>query len=174
MEHQYDGIQEYDNPLPRWWVYLFYATIVFSVLYWFNLGVGVGKGRIADYDAEVAAARAAHPPAAQRSAGDLLAVAGDEARVAQGKALFTTYCASCHRADAGGQIGPNLTDEAWIHGGEIDEIYKTVREGVLVKGMPNWEKFLKPDQIDALVAYVWSLKGTRAPGGKAAEGVVKQ
>ncbi|MCC6317898.1 MAG: c-type cytochrome [Gemmatimonadaceae bacterium] len=172
IEHSYDGIQEYDNPLPRWWVYLFYATMVFSVLYWFNIGVGIGPGRIAQYDAEVAAARAAHPEPAASSSADLAALAGDATALAKGKEVFVTNCASCHKADGGGLIGPNLTDKAWIHGSSLAEIHKTINDGVLAKGMPNWGKLLKPDQVDVVTAYVASIAGTNAPGGKAAEGTV--
>jgi cytochrome c oxidase cbb3-type subunit 3 len=170
LAHSYDGIQEYDNPLPRWWVYLFYATIVFSVLYWFNIGVGSGEGRIAQYEADVAAAKAAHPPAPTSGPAELAALAGNAQVVAAGQSVFAVNCASCHRADGGGLIGPNLTDDAWIHGATLSDIHRTVSEGVLAKGMPNWGKLLKPDDVDAVVAYVASLRNTQVPGGKAAEG----
>lgn len=172
IEHNYDGIQEYDNPLPRWWVYLFYATIAFAVLYYFNVpGIGVGKGRIANYEADMAAWRAAHPQdAGGASPEQLAALAADPAAIESGKAVYTTNCASCHRADAGGMIGPNLTDEFWIHGGTLPEIQKTIIDGVLAKGMPNWGKLLKPDQVNAVTVYVASLKGTNPPNPKAPEG----
>jgi len=171
IEYNYDGIQEYDNPLPRWWVYLFYATIVFAVLYLLNVpGIGVGKGRIANYEADVAAWRAAHPQDAAASPEQLAALAADPSAIAAGKQVFTTNCASCHRADAGGMIGPNLTDEFWIHGGTLAEINKTITEGVLAKGMPNWGKLLKPDQVNAVTVYVASLKGTNPANPKAPEG----
>ncbi len=173
IDHNYDGIQEYDNPLPRWWVILFWATIVFSVLYWFNLGMGIGPGRIAQYEAEVAAAKAAAPPPVEFSSpAELAAMAGNAQTLAAGKTVFVTNCASCHKADGGGMIGPNLTDNAWIHGGTLMDIHKTITEGVIAKGMPPWGTLLKPDQIDAVTVYVASLKGTNPPGAKAAEGVV--
>jgi cytochrome c oxidase cbb3-type subunit 3 len=140
------------------------------VLYWFNIGVGPGKGRIAQYHEEVAAAKAAHPPPAESGPAELAAMAGNAQVVAAGKAVFATNCASCHRADGGGLIGPNLTDDAWIHGATLPEIHRTVSEGVLAKGMPNWGKLLRPDDVDAVVAYVASLRNTQVPGGKAAEG----
>lgn len=173
IEHNYDGIQEFDNPLPRWWVYLFYATIVFSVLYLLNVpGVGIGKGRIAAYEADVAAFKAAHK---QDDAGpnpeQLAALASDQGAIADGKQLFATNCASCHRADAGGLIGPNLTDDAWIHGGALADIHKTITEGVLAKGMPNWGKILKPAQVNALTVYVASLRGSNPANPKAPEGI---
>jgi cytochrome c oxidase cbb3-type subunit 3 len=89
-----------------------------------------------------------------------------------GEETFTTNCAACHRADGGGLIGPNLTDDAWIHGGTITDIYTTVTKGVLDKGMPAWEKVLKPEQLAEVVAYVTTLKGTNPANPKAPQGVV--
>ena len=174
IEHEYDGIQEYDNPLPRWWVLSFWATIIFSVLYWFNVpGIGSGKGWIADYEASVAAHAAAHPPETDAVTEEALAaLAADPAKVAEGKTTFGTYCVSCHRADGGGLIGPNLTDDAWIHGDSLVQIHRTIAQGVLAKGMPAWEKLLKPAQVNAVTAYVRSLRGTNPPNPKAPEGAV--
>jgi len=174
LEHNYDGIQEYDNPLPRWWVYLFWATIIFAVLYFFNVpGFGVGKGRIADYVADSTAAAqrmAAMAPAPGPSADALAADAKDPAIIAAGKQVFATNCAACHRADGGGLIGPNLTDQYWIHGGSLPEIRNTIEHGVAAKGMPEWGKILKPDQVTAAAVYVHSLQGTNPPNPKAPEG----
>jgi cytochrome c oxidase cbb3-type subunit 3 len=173
LEHSYDGIQEYDNPLPRWWVYMFYATIVFAIFYASNLGVGVGPGRIAQYEAEMAAFRAAHPePEGGVSPEQLVALAADPSAREAGKQVFTANCAACHRADGGGMIGPNLTDEAWIHGSKLEDIHKTVVDGVLAKGMPPWGKLLKPDQVNAVTVYVGSLKGSNPPNAKPPEGEV--
>src|SRR6478735_10478324 len=176
LEHSYDGIQEFDNPMPRWWVYLFWATIIFSILYILNVpGFGIGKGRIADYDKAMAAAaaadakrKAAQPAGA--SAEQLAAMTKDASVLALGKQVFGQNCAACHRADAGGQIGPNLTDDYWLHGGALEQIHKTVVDGVLEKGMPPWGKVLKPAQLDAVVAYVYTLRGTNPPNPKAPQG----
>jgi cytochrome c oxidase cbb3-type subunit 3 len=176
LEHSYDGIQEFDNPMPRWWVYLFWATIIFSILYFFNVpGFGVGKGRIADYDRDIAAAasadakrKAAQPAGA--SGEQLTAMTKDASVVALGKQVFGQNCAACHRADAGGQIGPNLADDYWLHGGTLEQIHKTVVDGVLEKGMPPWGKVLKPNQLDAVVAYIYTLGGTNPPNPKAPQG----
>jgi cytochrome c oxidase cbb3-type subunit III len=173
LDHTYDGIQEYDNPMPRWWLLTFAGTIIFSVIYVFNIGpVGNGKGRIADYEADMAAYAAAHPaPTGGDMSGDqLLAVVKDEKAVASGKETYTAYCASCHAPDGGGLIGPNLADAYWIHGGDITDIYKTVANGVLDKGMPPWGKTLKPDQLSAVVAYVSTLQGTTPASPKAPQG----
>jgi len=176
LEHSYDGIQEFDNPMPRWWVYLFWATIIFSILYFFNVpGFGVGKGRIADYDRDIAAAasadakrKAAQPAGA--SGEQLAAMTKDASVVALGKQVFGQNCAACHRADAGGQIDPNLADDYWLHGGTLEQIHKTVVDGVLEKGMPPWGKVLKPNQLDAVVAYIYTLRGTNPPNPKAPQG----
>jgi len=176
LEHSYDGIQEFDNPMPRWWVYLFWATIIFSILYFFNVpGFGVGKGRIADYDRDIAAAasadakrKAAQPAGA--SGEQLTAMTKDASVVALGKQVFGQNCAACHRADAGGQIGPNLADDYWLHGGTLEQIHTTVVDGVLEKGMPPWGKVLKPNQLDAVVAYIYTLRGTNPPNPKAPQG----
>jgi cytochrome c oxidase cbb3-type subunit III len=173
IEHQYDGIQEFDNPLPRWWVILFWVTIIFSVMYVFDVGVGTGPGRIAQYEAEVAAAKAAAPVMPETtSPEELAALAASPQAIDAGKAVFAVNCVSCHKADGGGLIGPNLTDNAWIHGSTLSDIHKTVAEGVIAKGMPPWGTLLKPDQIDAVTVYVASLKGTNPPGAKAPEGTV--
>lgn len=174
IEHSYDGIQEYDNPMPQWWVTTFWITIVFSIFYYVNPGnTGVGKGREAEYEADMAAFRQAHP--AHPGGGDpavLLAAAKRPSEVAQGKVLYNGKCAACHAADGGGSIGPNLTDDAWLHGGTIDSIYATVTNGVLAKGMPAWGKLLKPDELEEVVVYVWSLHGTSPATPKAPQGVV--
>lgn len=169
IEHSYDGIQEYDNPMPRWWLGTFVVTIVFSIAYIINIGpVGNGKGRIADYEADVKAYAAAHPePSSSVSPEQLAALVADAGALERGKTVYTTNCASCHRADGGGLIGPNLTDDAWIHGGTPLDIHRSINDGVLAKGMPNWGKLLKPDQVQAVTAYVVSLHGTNPPNAKA-------
>lgn len=172
LEHQYDGIQEYDNPMPRWWVISFWATIVFSVVYALNLGdIGSGEGRIAEYEADMVAWRAAHPDEVQRlGAAELLAAADDPGTVAEGREIFARNCAACHAADGGGGIGPNLADGHWIHGGQIDDLGRVITEGVLAKGMPEWGRILTPREVTAVTAYVWQLAGTTPAAPKDPEG----
>jgi cytochrome c oxidase cbb3-type subunit 3 len=175
LDHEYDGIREYDNPLPKWWLWLFYATIIYSVLYWFNVpGIGIGQGRIADYEAEMAAARAqAAELAAQRSGpsdASLQALAEDEAALELGRTTYLQMCASCHGDDGGGTIGPNLVDEYWIHGNSPMAIHRVIEEGVLPKGMPAWGMMLRPEQIDAMTAYLISVAGSVPANPRAPEG----
>ena len=174
LEHSYDGIQEYDNPMPRWWVMSFWATIIFAVLYALNVGgIGTGAGRIADYEKEMAAFRAAHPaPTGPTNPAQLVALTRDDHELAEGKRVFVKNCVVCHAPDGGGLIGPNLTDDAWIHGGKIEEINATITNGVLAKGMPPWGKLLQPREVDEVTAYVWTLYGTKPAKPKAPEGVV--
>ncbi len=174
MEHEYDGIQEYDNPMPRWWLLTFVGTVIFSVIYVFNVGpVGNGNGRIADYEADMKAFALAHPaPTGTDMSGEqLLALAKDSEAIEEGAETYKTYCASCHRADGGGLIGPSLADAYWLHGSTLPDVYKTVVNGVLEKGMPPWGKTLKPEQLAQVVAYVSTLQGTNPVNPKAPQGI---
>ena len=144
IEHEYDGIQEYDNPMPRWWLLTFAGTIVFSVIYLLQRRARWATAR----DASPTTRRRSRPPRrARRQApggvdpAQLLALASDRgARRGGRRRSSRRYCASCHGPDGGGVIGPNLTDDAWMHGGTPEAIYTTIAEGVLAKGMPPWEQ----------------------------------
>ena len=171
LDHAYDGIQEFDNPMPRWWVWTFWATIVFSVAYALNVAGMAGRGWEADYAADMAAFRAAHPAGGPMlDATRLAALARDPRAIALGKATFATSCAACHAADGGGLIGPNLTDEFSLHGRTLPELQRTIAEGVPARGMPGWAKLLKPDQLSAVVAYASTLQGTTPARPKAPQG----
>ena len=173
LDHEYDGIQEYDNPMPRWWVNLFWATIIFSIIYALNFiqGWGSGPGRLAQYARDMAEFRAQHPqPSGEVDGTQLAALLKDPQAIAEGKTVFAANCAACHAADGGGIIGPNLTDAYWLHGSQPTQILRTVSDGVLAKGMPAWGKLLKPQQVTAVTAYVASLQGTTPAKPKAPEG----
>jgi cytochrome c oxidase cbb3-type subunit 3 len=173
MDHEYDGIQEFDNPMPRWWLLLFALTILFVPIYYLVPGdLGDGEKKGAMYDKEMATYKAAHPDAPQVTAAELAAVIATPAAVSAGKAIFAANCVACHRADGGGVIGPNLTDDYWIHGATPVEIHKTIAEGILAKGMPPWGKMLKPEQVNEVLAYVVSLHGTKPANPKAPDGVL--
>lgn len=174
LEHEYDGIREYDNPMPRWWLWMFYATIIFAPLYYVLPGrLGENGGNVAEYDASVAEYRASQPAAPPTISGErLLALSKDREALDEGREVFTKNCVACHGPDGGGVIGPNLTDDAWIHGGTPSAIHGTVVTGVMAKGMPAWERLLKPEELDHVVAYVISLQGTKPATPKGPEGVV--
>jgi len=177
LDHNYDGIQEFDNPMPKWWLWIFYATIAYAALYALNFvpGLGAGPGRIASYEAEVEAARARYAAAAPQPAAPvddatLLALARDPQALAAGKEVFVSACASCHREDGGGSIGPNLTDDYWLHGARPMQLHATVVNGVLDKGMPAWNEALTPEQVARVVAYVTTLHDTRPANPKEPQG----
>jgi cytochrome c oxidase cbb3-type subunit III len=175
LDHNYDGIQEYDNPMPRWWVWIFWATIIFAEVYFIWYQLGPGRTIHDEYADEMALwdARLAEltPPAA--SEADLLAVFQDPARVQAGAAVFAGKCLPCHAPDGGGMIGlgPNLTDAYWKNGdGSLSAVYKIVREGVTGTAMQAWEQQLKPEDLQSAVAFVHSLQGTTPANPKEAEG----
>ncbi len=173
LEHDYDGIREYDNPMPGWWQALFLLTIAFAVGYGFWLhGGGGGKTVHQEYEEEVAAALALElknaPPVLTEA--ELAAAVADHATVAAGAAKFKEVCIACHGEKAEGKIGPNLTDKYWIHGkGTLADIYQTISKGVPEKGMPVWSRNLKPAELKNLAAFVGSLRNTNV-AGKAAQG----
>ena len=175
LDHEYDGIKEYDNPMPRWWLYLFYASMAYGLLYWLKTpGTGGNESMIAEYraDSTQAAAVLAQAEAARPRVGDgdLAAMASDKRAITAGKETYDKMCASCHRPDGGGMIGPNLTDRYWLHVQRASDIITVVNEGVTAKGMPSWKAVLKPAQVNDVSAYVLSLQGTTVANGKAPQG----
>jgi cytochrome c oxidase cbb3-type subunit III len=177
LDHNYDGIKELDNSLPPWWVYMFYATIIFGVVYLIRFHVLDGDTQAVEYEKAVAEARAEVEKfkATSPNVFDIenVTLLTADADLKRGKAVFNLNCASCHLADGGGQIGPNLTDEYWILGGGIKNVFNTVynggRDG---KGMIAWNKTLKPEDIAKVASYVLSLQGTTPAVAKAAEGEI--
>ncbi len=172
LDHEYDGIREYDNPLPRWWQWLFYGSIIFAAIYTPYYLLGYGDTNEARYQAELAAAAAARPaPQTQPGAG-LPAVVldmGPEAAAAGGE-IFAANCAPCHGPLGQGVIGPNLADRYWIHGGTAADIVTVITEGVPEKGMVPWKSVLNPSKIHQVTAFVLSLAGTNPPNPKAPQG----
>lgn len=177
LEHNYDGIQELDNTLPPWWVYMFYASIVFAIVYLVRFEVLDGDNQIVEYNKAVAEAKAAlkeyksNAPATDFITAENVTLLTDAKDLGRGKAIFKLNCASCHIADGGGAIGPNLTDEFWILGGGIKNVFSTISNGGRDgKGMIAWNKTLKADDIAKVASYVLSLQGTTPANPKAAEG----
>lgn len=172
--HSFDGIQEFDNKLPNWWLWILYGSIVFSLAYWvFFHTLHVGKLPRERFAQEMVAAQEAQ--LARMKAGgitdDSLALeATIPAKVAEGRKIFEQYCVVCHGDQGQGLVGPNLTDDYWLHGPKPMDHYKVVTEGVPAKGMAAWGNQLGPARVEAAVVYVLSIHGKNLPG-KAPEGV---
>lgn len=175
MDHDYDGIKELDNELPPWWVGLFYVTVIFAVIYLLRFHVFDGDNQVAEFEKEMIAAKE-QVEEYKKTAPDMLtadqAVFSDDAAVlAEGKKIFDTNCAVCHKPDGGGAIGPNLTDDHWILGGGMKNVFNTISEGGRPgKGMVPWKTNFKPSEIEKIASYVLSLNGTTPAEGKPAEG----
>jgi cytochrome c oxidase cbb3-type subunit 3 len=173
LEHEYDGIREYDNPLPRWWVWLFVVTVVFSAGYYGWNQLGPGPTVIAQYEAEVREAAEHRAPAGAVAGSEeaLRRLQADATVMARARETFATRCAACHGPEGQGVIGPNLADEFWLHGGTLTAILHTVAEGVPDKGMVPWKHQLAPAELEALAAYIGTLAGTNPPNPKLPQGM---
>lgn len=175
MNHSYDGIQELDNPTPPWFMFLFYSTIFFAVVY----GIvyhGMGDGRIMEneYAAAMQEAEVQRTAYLKKYANTInesnVTLVTEKEKLEEGKSLYMSNCVACHGPGGGGTVGPNLTDAYWIHGGGISDVFKTVSEGVPEKGMVPWKKQMNPLQIQLVASYVLSLKGSNPPNGKEPQG----
>jgi len=178
LDHDYDGIKELDNNLPPWWVYLFYGCIIFAVVYLVRFEIMGGdnqemelKKEMAQAQIDIAEYKKTAPDLMDENSVTLLTAPAD---LAAGKAIFTTNCVACHRADGGGQIGPNLTDDNWILGGGIKNVFQTITNGGRDgKGMIAWSKSgMKPKDIQLVASYVLSLKGSNPVNPKAPDGEI--
>jgi cytochrome c oxidase cbb3-type subunit 3 len=176
LNHDYDGIRELDNVLPPWWVNLFYATIIFGAVYLFRFHVIDSYTQAEEFEQEVALANAelekikANSPKEEISL-DQVVVLTDDASLAKGKEIFVNACAACHKTNGGGIVGPNLTDEYWINGGGIKNIFKIISEGSKNNAsMVAWSKTLESTDIQKIASYIMKIQGTKPAGAKAAEG----
>jgi len=175
LDHDYDGIKELDNDLPPWWVYLFYATIIFGVGYLCKYHLFGGDNQFQELEKEMMIAQK-QIEEYKKTAPDLLTVdqvvqLNEATDLAAGKAIFDSNCVACHRADGGGGIGPNLTDEYWILGGDVKDIFTVISEGGRDgKGMVSWKQQIKPTDIQKVASYILSLQGTNPADAKAPEG----
>jgi cytochrome c oxidase cbb3-type subunit 3 len=173
--HVYDGIEEEDNELPRWWLTSLFGTIAFAALYWLAVqdfaAVDTPTAAFRKVEAVRIAALAAEAQSAGTVTADSMALlAKDTATVEDGATTFKSTCAACHGPAGAGVIGPNLTDGFWLHGSAPDAIYKTVHDGVVAKGMPAWAPLLGERKVRAVAAYVVTIKNTNVAGGKAPQG----
>ena len=174
--HDYDGIEELNNPLPRWWLATFFGTIVFAVVYYgyFQLGPGPSSEETLERRMEKVTEAQVASTAALSAADeeyDVAAMLADEEVLATGKVRFQETCVACHGENGGGSVGPNLTDDYWVHSrGGMPGILASIRQGFPDKGMPPWGGIIPAEEHAPLAAYVISLRGTNPPNAKAPEG----
>lgn len=179
MDHEYDGIMELDNNMPPWWLWSFYASIVFAVIYVFNYHIiKTSDLQIAEYDKTVTLGEeqvAAYLKTLKLNVDESNVVMLTEASdLSKGKGIFDKKCVACHGKQAEGVIGPNLTDNNWIHGGSITDVFKIVKYGQADKGMQSWKDELNPVEMQQVASYIKSIKGTAIGIGKEPQGELYQ
>ncbi len=177
LDHDFDGIQELNNPLPPWWTMGFIITVIIAVIYtafyFMNYYDANSVGKWQEQELQNEMARAKKQVEAYKKEHNLVdentvTLLTDKAALEEGKQIYIQNCAACHLADGGGSVGPNLTDEYWIYGCDIKDVYKVILNGTS-KGMPSW-KHLGADKIQKVASYVLSLQGTKPATAKAPEG----
>ncbi|MGN6567171.1 MAG: cbb3-type cytochrome c oxidase N-terminal domain-containing protein [Flavipsychrobacter sp.] len=173
-DHDYDGIRELDNDLPPWWKYGFYVTIVVAIIYVWYFNFGGGPSQTEEYIAEVHKADEEKAEYLAKTANNVdentVKPVTDPAALGTAQNTFQTICSACHAKDGGGGVGPNLTDDYWIHGGNIKDVFKSIKYGWPDKGMKSWKDDFSPTQIAALATYVKSLHGTKPAAPKDKQG----
>lgn len=172
--HDYDGIQELDNRMPPWLQSLFVGTVIIAICYSAYYFGGFGDFQLAELDKEIASAEIEKKAYMEKVGASMdentVTLLKDDAEVGAGKAIFQEKCTACHGPDGGGSVGPNLTDNYWLHGGTINNLFKVIKYGIPEKGMIAWEKQLSPGDIQKVASYVMSLKGTKPASPKEPQG----
>lgn len=173
LGHDYDGIRELDNRLPPWWLYGFYLTIITAGIYLWRYHVShTGPSSIQEYERSVAKADAEIKEYLKTKGESVdentVTLLTDQHELSEGKAIFVKSCVACHKETGAGDVGPNLTDDYWLHGGDIKSIFKTIRYGF--NAMPQWQNAYSNKEIAEVASYVKSLKGSNPPNAKAPQG----
>jgi cytochrome c oxidase cbb3-type subunit 3 len=175
--HELDGIKEYDNPMPGWLMAIWWGSLIFAAGYLMFYALSFGEGTMeAEYRQQTQQALTsvqAHfdaSPLVPPAPAELLGGAANVAVIDTGAARFARSCAACHGENAQGLIGPNLTDDRWLHGGSVEQIFQTVAKGWPAKGMPPWGRVLAPQELAAVVSFVRSRQGSNPPNARAPEG----
>jgi cytochrome c oxidase cbb3-type subunit 3 len=172
LDHEVDGIRELDNLLPRWWVWLFYGTIIYAGIYMAYFHVfKLGETQAAEFAREWKQGEEIKSASIAAFEGTIqtLEPSKDSAVLGKGRQIFTTLCSPCHRADGGGLVGPNLCDDYWIHGSNYVDNLRTIINGVPEKGMLTWRGVLKPSEIQSVASYIYTLRGSKPPNPKPRE-----
>ena len=176
LDHEYDGIRELDSKVPPWFLWLFYLTIAFAVFYMFDYHI-FKSSPLQDEEYQIQIKQADIERTALINSGAFLneesvTLLTDASSLDAGKQIFAANCVACHADDGGGLVGPNLTDDYWIHGGGIKNVFKTIKYGVTAKGMISWQSQLNPTQMQSVASYVISLHGTKTANPKEPQGTV--
>ena len=175
LGHNYDGIRELDNNLPRWWLYGFFACIIFAFVYIYRFHFSdSGKSSIEEYAVAMAQADEERTAYLKKSANKVdentVTLITDAGALAEGKKLFTSSCAACHGPEGGGIVGPNLTDDYWLHKGSLSDVFKIIKYGVPEKGMKSWKDDFSPVQIANISSFIKSINGTKPANAKEPQG----
>ena len=176
LDESFDGIVELDNPTPPWFNFMFYTTILFAIAYgfWYHYSTNNGKLQLAEYEQELTDAEVAKTAYLKKVGNSIdesnVKLITDANQIHEAQEIYTSKCAVCHGTAGEGKVGPNLTDEYWIHGGELNNIFKTIKYGVTGKGMIAWEKSLNGSQMAQLASYIKSIGGTNPRGALAPQG----
>lgn len=174
LDHEYDGIRELNNKIPPWFNAILYGTVIWAVAYMIHYHV-IGSGNVQEEEYAEEVRIAAMQREALASSGALIdentvTVTEDAAELEKGKEVFMKHCAACHGPQGQGLVGPNFTDDYWIHGNDIKDLFKVIKYGVAAKGMPTWEAQLSPKDMQNVASYILTLRGTNPPNPKAPEG----
>ncbi|ULQ58408.1 c-type cytochrome [Flavihumibacter rivuli] len=174
LGHNYDGIRELDNRLPPWWLYGFYLCIIFAAIYLWRYHVShTAPSSQEEYEMAMAKAELEKEEYLKKAANKVdenTVAMMDASGVAAGQGIYITNCAACHGKLGEGGVGPNLTDDYWLHGGKINDVFKTIKYGVPEKGMKSWKDDFSPTQIAQLSSFIKSLYGTNPPNAKEKQG----
>ncbi|MDZ4755619.1 MAG: cbb3-type cytochrome c oxidase N-terminal domain-containing protein [Phycisphaerae bacterium] len=173
LNHNYDGILEYDNPMPFWWTSVFLLSILFTGPYFVYYHFGVGATMQQNYESEVGAfveAQTASLGDIKPLAPTILSLVSDAKLKMGAGVMFRSNCAVCHGPEGGGVTGPNLTDSSYLNVNKVEDIFRVIKDGVVAKGMPEWGKRFSEPQLILLASYVASLRGTSPAESKAAQG----
>jgi cytochrome c oxidase cbb3-type subunit 3 len=176
FEHDFDGIRELDSKIPPWFAWLFILTIIFAAYYMIDYHI-IGSGQVMqeEYNTEVKNASLEREALIKSGAlvnEETVKLLTDTADLQKGKEIFEANCIACHASDGGGIVGPNLTDKYWIHGGGIKNVFKTIKYGVVEKGMISWQTQLNANQMQDVASYILSLQGTTPAAPKSPEGEI--